>query len=406
MAFERGRVRVENGSTIVRWIWTVFYANLSGAFVPGEGLTWGADGVGVFVRIVASSTQLFLYRTSGSNPAIGDTITGGTSGATCDVQNVEDVASFDTEVEASDFFTREDTGIAYFLSSTINPDNFVLTAPYQEDTENEVSYSIKSDFTVFFNFALPEVGEIDPEVTMARAIQSIEAQFLIGLNRNQRFFTQASHGFALGDVVYFDSVSGWQKADASSIGSGAAVGIVDFVVPINTFRVVYQGYIDAGLSGLSTGTLYYVDDVTPGALRSTPPIGVGKAIRPVLLALSSTTGLVVTDQTQVVEAATAATLLGNWVNLGAPDESARFWRDPYGHVYLQGAVDNNVDASPSTILTLPVGYRPANRLVFPGIDGAGNLVRLEVEADGDVIMATGTPANATYLNGIKFRAEG
>ena len=55
--------------------------------------------------------------------------------------------------------------------------------------------------------------------------------------------------------------------------------------------VVFKGYI-TGLSGLSAGTVYFLSAGTAGALTATPPSTAGQYVKPMLVALSASTGLV------------------------------------------------------------------------------------------------------------------
>jgi hypothetical protein len=104
----------------------------------------------------------------------------------------------------------------------------------------------------------------------------------------QREITQTTHGLAVGDIVRLNG-STWQKAQANSAANAEALGIVADVPDANTFVLHYGGRI-TGLSGLSAGTVYYLDDDTAGLLTATEPPDAGDVSKPLLVADSTTTG--------------------------------------------------------------------------------------------------------------------
>lgn len=102
--------------------------------------------------------------------------------------------------------------------------------------------------------------------------------------------TQALHGFVVGDVLRWDSgTSTYVKAKADTATNAEAVGIVVDNVDINTFKIMFLGNI-SGLAGLVSGDVYFLSDVTAGALMNTAPTVVGHVSKPVLIATSATTG--------------------------------------------------------------------------------------------------------------------
>jgi hypothetical protein len=103
-------------------------------------------------------------------------------------------------------------------------------------------------------------------------------------------FTQVGHGFAVGDVVYRKSDSTWTKAQADVIATAESVGIVESVNG-NDFVIVFYGLIST-LSGLTDSVAYFLSDTTAGTYSSTEPDTVGYVSKPVLIAFSTTSGLV------------------------------------------------------------------------------------------------------------------
>jgi hypothetical protein len=103
-------------------------------------------------------------------------------------------------------------------------------------------------------------------------------------------FTQVGHGFAVGNVVYRKTDSTWQKAKADNVATAESVGIVDNVNG-NDFTIVFSGVIST-LSGLTDGVAYFLSDSVAGEYTSTEPSTIGFISKPVLIAFSTTSGLV------------------------------------------------------------------------------------------------------------------
>jgi len=101
-----------------------------------------------------------------------------------------------------------------------------------------------------------------------------------------------------------------------------------------------------------------------------------------------------------VEAFIAPTLINSWTNLGAPYNSAGYFKDPFGIVHLRGMITGG--AVPSVAFVLPAKYRPLAINVFTVV--ANNAFgRVDVDSGGNVNVNTGSNAFVS-LDGITFRA--
>lgn len=89
----------------------------------------------------------------------------------------------------------------------------------------------------------------------------------------------------------------------------------------------------------------------------------------------------------------------NWAD--APGLDTEYWLNGDRTVSLSGAGRNVLDAPPSTMFTLPVGYRPLYVRRFAS--GSGH--QIEINTAGDVRVLTGVLSGAVYVDGINFRAE-
>ena len=93
------------------------------------------------------------------------------------------------------------------------------------------------------------------------------------------------------------------------------------------------------------------------------------------------------------------TFKNSWTDYAG--DVGRYYKDAIGTVHLRARVANGA-AIPSTVFTLPEGYRPEYTLYFPVVaNGAFGYVN--VQPDGDVIILAGSTI-WTSLAGITFKA--
>ena len=96
----------------------------------------------------------------------------------------------------------------------------------------------------------------------------------------------------------------------------------------------------------------------------------------------------------------------SWANQGGGATPARFYKDKFNRVYVEGIMDTG--ATGNTAFTLPVGYRPDyehyyivnNNNAGPGPGGAS--VRLSVDTDGSVVPRFSAGTNID-ISGVSFR---
>lgn len=100
--------------------------------------------------------------------------------------------------------------------------------------------------------------------------------------------TQTTHGFAVGDIVKYTG-SAYAKAQADSAANAEVVGIVTAVADANNFTLTQLGFV-SGLTGLTAGSVYFLSPTSAGALTATEPSTNGQISKPLLVAVSTTTG--------------------------------------------------------------------------------------------------------------------
>ena len=102
--------------------------------------------------------------------------------------------------------------------------------------------------------------------------------------------TQSSHGFSVGDAIRHNGTQ-WSKAQADSASNAEVLAVVSAVADANNFTAVTSGLVST-LTGLTGGNLYYLSSSSAGTLTTTEPTTNGTVSKPVLYAISSSSGYV------------------------------------------------------------------------------------------------------------------
>ncbi len=110
---------------------------------------------------------------------------------------------------------------------------------------------------------------------------------------SSRLVTQAGHAFVVGDVLRLDGITAdtYTKAQADSSANAEVEGIVVAPVVAGTSFTLATGkgsYV-AYAPVATTGTTYFLSDVTPGALVTTAPTALGTIRKPILTVVTSAT---------------------------------------------------------------------------------------------------------------------
>lgn len=115
--------------------------------------------------------------------------------------------------------------------------------------------------------------------------------------------SQASHGLAVGEAVYYTGTI-YDEAIATSASTSEVVGIVSTVTDANTFSLTTSGLV-SGLSGLTAGGVYFLSDTVAGQITLTEPTTAGRISKPLFVATSTTTGILINYRGVVVNAASS-----------------------------------------------------------------------------------------------------
>jgi hypothetical protein len=129
--------------------------------------------------------------------------------------------------------------------------------------------------------------------------QSIKAYVdALSTSSDREVITQAGHGFAAKDVIRCSGTDTYAKAQADSVSNAESLGIVESVDG-NDFEVVWQGRI-SDITGLTANTLYFLSASTAGLLTTTETSTAGQVSKPILLATSTTSGIVLMYRGMIV----------------------------------------------------------------------------------------------------------
>ena len=225
--------------------------------------------------------------------------------------------------------------------------------------------------------------------------------------------TQASHGFSVGQVLYYTgSAYALAKADADS--TSEVLGIVSSVTSSSVFVLSMDGYV-SGLSGLTAGTTYYLSDTTAGGLTSTQPSTVGHISKPVLVADSATSGYVIQSRGVTIATTYSGSTKSAWsgyqtIASGWTNTSATLSAPTAGGTVSTTSLNSNgitavsFGTSAGITCTLPAtGYymvyatvtytTNANNTAYVAlVDGSGNFINKGI---GQVNISTGYLLNTT-----------
>ncbi len=235
--------------------------------------------------------------------------------------------------------------------------------------------------------------------------------------------TQTTHGFAVQDIVRFNGTI-YVKAQADSAANAEVVGIVSAVTNANVFVLTVIGQV-TGLSGLTSGTTYFLSPSSAGALTATEPSTVGQVSKPLLVAYSTTAGYFFDWRGEVI-AAPASGSTGPTGPTGATGPSG-----PTGPTGATGATggagsvsiiyDNTLAVDTASFDTgaasIPGGYAHIEILILASVDQAVPYAEglLTFNADNGAnyirqyLLGQSGTASAGYssaLNGLLIGAHG
>lgn len=147
----------------------------------------------------------------------------------------------------------------------------------------------------------PSPVGVEPNSRVSAHLSGID-KAISNINSISKIYSQSSTGFSVGDVVRWDaSSSALVKAIADSESNSRAIGIIGAKTD-DTITVVYQGYIEIPGSSLSSGSVYYLSTANAGEMTTTEPTTVGYVKKPIFIATSTSSGIVINVHGTVISA--------------------------------------------------------------------------------------------------------
>lgn len=144
------------------------------------------------------------------------------------------------------------------------------------------------EFSQFLDGGTPAPGDIFVGLRSGLNTQFTYAGASTSVVSVANIVTQALHGFSVGQIVYFNGTE-YALAQANVSADAEVIGVVETVININSFALLVNGYITT-LSGLVAGGTYFLSDTVAGQLTLTEPTTAGFISKPLLIAVSNTSG--------------------------------------------------------------------------------------------------------------------
>ncbi len=220
---------------------------------------------------------------------------------------------------------------------------------------------------------------------------------------------QTGHGFSLGEVVRFDGTK-YVRAQADIEQNADVIGIVTEIVNANSFEITTSGIItfESGVT-FTTGQAYFLSATQAGKLTTVEPTAVGNISKPLLIALSSTSGLFYNwrgiEITKEVDIDALLPLqAGNAGNVLMSDGTSAGWRSiAEATATVEVTAPNSftvgqlvrVTNNPSAPYALAQANTASNAVVF-GIVSAASPASYTVTTFGKVTQLSGLSAGTLY----------
>ena len=129
-----------------------------------------------------------------------------------------------------------------------------------------------------------------------------------GAGNSPTAVTQAANGFAVHDLIRFDtSTNLWAKSQANSSTNAEVDAIVVSVTPPDDFEYQIPWVQLSGFQGFQSGVTYFLDPTTAGDYTATPPNTAGQVSKPVLRSLSASDAIFIGMRGSVISASPATT---------------------------------------------------------------------------------------------------
>lgn len=135
-----------------------------------------------------------------------------------------------------------------------------------------------------------------PLVLVNGQIQQIQTgdtlSAVIAENETQQWTNGDSGSHAIGNIVYLSGADTVKKAQANASASSAAVAVATGSITAGTVGGYQTSGTLGGLTGLTAGSIYFLDPTTPGSMTTTAPTTAGQYVVELGVAVSTTEFLI------------------------------------------------------------------------------------------------------------------
>lgn len=108
-----------------------------------------------------------------------------------------------------------------------------------------------------------------------------DGTYYVREHSNVKTVTKTSHGFVVGDFIYYHPVNGYAKASAIDDYDSNIVGMVTLIIDENTFEYQWAGFFETDIfndnNGYTQGMPIYISDTDPGKVTQEQP-DISKAV--------------------------------------------------------------------------------------------------------------------------------
>ena len=199
-----------------------------------------------------------------------------------------------------------------------------------------------------------------------------------------------------GNIVYNNNMNN----NAADSGLTSNIKLSDVKNSSISNNIVYQntGTCEFFIFVSTTGINVH-DNVCSGSVSDIYPI---KIIGTNIIIKDNTINSIVFPP--ILSGSTVVSFKNGWTNLSGEYKEATCTKDDFGIVSLSGAITSGTVALGTTVLTLPMGYRPSKTLIFNQSNN-GAIKRLDLRNDGSLNIGEVFNLGYLNLNGITFQAE-
>lgn len=178
-------------------------------------------------------------------------------------------------------------GAKYYLSPSLAG----ATTTTEPTTPGQLTQFLFSATSTTEAFVYVYDGKVIPTPPSTASGDTVKKQYAIG------------GGFSAGDVVGFDGVN-WFKCKADTSANAEALGIIESVAS-GIASIVHLGNISIASASFTPGGVYWLSDGTAGLLTLTKPGTSGHIEKPMFIAISTTTGIVLQMRGSIISASTS-----------------------------------------------------------------------------------------------------